>query len=297
MTQGYLSRLYSHSLAEFGEPIRLPVSQSSLLKRPILGTPFYDAMGCYPLFCCQDWSALPQDLGQLSTELISLTAVTDPLGAYTVADLEKCFNTRVLPFKRHWVVQGGKSPEAVASAHHRYYARKALQAVDVELTLHPKQYLDEWCQLYQNLCSRHHITGIQAFSPISFAQQLVIPGAIMFVARAQDQIVAAHIWYQQGTCVYSHLAAANELGYQLMAAYALHWQALDYFAERVECIHLGAGAGLAEDPQDGLTRFKKGWATDSRMAYLCGHVFDQERYQTLSRHNQTAYFPAYRQSS
>lgn len=295
MAQGYLSPLYSCSLAEFGDPLYLPASQSTILKRSIPRTPFYDAMGCYPLLCCQKWSALPQDLAQLSSELVSLTAVTDPLGAYTLADLEQSFNTRIIPFKRHWLVQGGRPPDSVASSHHRYYTRKALSAVEVEMTLQPQQYLDEWCQLYQNLCSRHSITGIQAFSATAFAQQLTIPGTILFVARVKTQIVAAHIWYQQGACVYSHLAAASELGYQLMAAYALYWHALDYFAEQADWIHLGAGAGLAEDPKDGLTRFKKGWATESRTAYLCGHIFDPERYQTLSSKSQTGYFPAYRQ--
>lgn len=45
----------------------------------------------------------------------------------------------------------------------------------------------------------------------------------------------------------------------------------------------------------GLTRFKKGWSTCTRTAYLCGRIFDRKRYMALasdggSVHN---YVPSY----
>ncbi len=56
------------------------------------------------------------------------------------------------------------------------------------------------------------------------------------------------------------------------------------------------GAGAAAGGGDGLTRFKSGWATGTRSAYLCGRVLDRERYARLAASAQPGepWFPAYR---
>jgi hypothetical protein len=59
---GYMHPNYAHSLREFGEPRELPGSGGWILERIIPGTPYRDAMGCYPLFACNDWSKLANDL-------------------------------------------------------------------------------------------------------------------------------------------------------------------------------------------------------------------------------------------
>ena len=53
---GYLSQEYAAAFAEFGTARRLPRSGGWLIERPIAGTDDRDAMGCYPLFSCADWS-------------------------------------------------------------------------------------------------------------------------------------------------------------------------------------------------------------------------------------------------
>lgn len=88
---GYLHQAYAQSLAEFGSPIKLPRSQRWILKRQILGFPYYDAMGCYPLFTCRDWSQLHADIENLNDELICLSLVTDPFGNYDETYLRRCF--------------------------------------------------------------------------------------------------------------------------------------------------------------------------------------------------------------
>lgn len=63
-------------------------------------------------------------------------------------------------------------------------------------------------------------------------------------------------------------------------------------------LNLGAGAGLSGDGTDGLSRFKKGWSTDVRLAYFCGRILQPGLYSELCRQNiapeTTKYFPAYR---
>ena len=85
-------------------------------------------------------------------------------------------------------------------------------------------------------------------------------------------------------------------GYELGAAYALLWSAIEYFQERgIRWLSLGAGAGADGRESTGLTLFKRGWSTETRPVYLCGRIIDRLRYSELSATvGSTDYFPAYR---
>jgi lipid II:glycine glycyltransferase (peptidoglycan interpeptide bridge formation enzyme) len=117
----------------------------------------------------------------------------------------------------------------------------------------------------------------------------------MFKATLDDALVGLHLWFEQGEVAYGHLGATNELGHATMAAYALYEHARDYFRARVRWLDLGAGAGSATDVDDGLVRFKRGWATGTRPVYLCTRVLDAPAYAALAAaHPPTQFFPAYR---
>ena len=105
------------------------------------------------------------------------------------------------------------------------------------------------------------------------------------------------LWYEQDDVAYYHLAAYSDAGYEHRAAFALFSAALAHFRGRVDWLALGAGAGAAATDDDGLARFKRGWATGTRTAYLCGRVLDPARYRALAGAGAgmaAAYFPAYR---
>ena len=111
MLTGYLHPDYASSWSEFGAPLHLSACGGWLLRRPIGDTTSHDAMGCYPLFCCSNWSALPQDLNAQRGDLVSIVMVADPLGDHTPELLETCFDY-VRPFKDHFVVETGPPPTA-----------------------------------------------------------------------------------------------------------------------------------------------------------------------------------------
>lgn len=300
--QGYLSPAYAQSLAEFGTPRQLPRSGGWLLERSIADTPHRDALGCYPLFSCADWPALQADLAALDDELVSVGLVTDPFGNYTEEELYGSFN-RVLRFKEHFLVDLSRDPEEYVSQHHRYYARRSLRTARFEHCADPAAHLDEWVALYQVLIERHELRGLKAFSRESFARQLQVPGLVMFrmIDTETGEGVAAHLWYVQGDVAYSHLTAFSEAGYRSSASYGLYWSAIDFWRRDlsggVRRLNLGAGAGVAADATDGLTRFKRGWSTETRPAYFCGRILNRSRYEELARHRappETNYFPAYR---
>jgi Acetyltransferase (GNAT) domain len=294
---GYSHPDYAASLTEFGQPGLLPACGGSILERPIPGNEARDAMGCYPIFSCRDWTLLESDLERIKHGLISLVLVTDPFGDYSEEQLARAFPDLFRRFKEHFVADLQQPAKSFVTSHHQYYARRALEKVTVECCHDPAEAVDEWSALYAALVARHQLTGIKAFSRAAFAKQLSVPGMVMLRARHEGETVGAHLFYEDGDVTYSHLAASSERGYELMAAYALSWAALEYFAGKVRWIDWGAGAGLSGSEKDGLTRFKRAWSNETRPAWLCGRIFDEARYRELARVNGSAesnYFPAYR---
>ena len=295
---GYMHPLYAQSLIEFGEPLELPASKSWILKRPIQGTSNFDGMGCYPIFACQDWSALGRDLAQVANQLVSLSLVTDPFGRYNQRDLLNTVIDIAKPYKQHFVIDLQRQPKSFVAEHHQRNAYKALKKVAVEICTEPIKYLDEWVALYGNLIERHQITGITKFSTTAFAKQLSIPGIIAFRARLGDRTIGMLLWYVQGNIGYYHLGAYSADGYKLNASFALFWTLLGYFAgQGLQWLNLGAGAGSQGDANDGLTRFKRGWATDIRTVYFCGRIFDRKKYKEIVEARGVSaenFFPAYR---
>ena len=299
MSHGYAHPRYAQSLSEFATPRLLPRSGAWILERTIDGTSQRDAMGCYPLFACSNWSGLEADLNDLQDELVCLSLVTDPFGEYEAGDLEACFPHKVVPFKKHFVADLASPFIESVSKHHRYYAQRALGNLEVEVCDEPSRFLDTWCKLYSHLSARHGLKGMKAFSRKAFEQQLTVPGIRMLRAIHQGETVGAHLWYQQGDVVHSHLAAVNARGYELMASYALYWSALESFSKIARWLNFGAGAGLDKNDDDGLTRFKRGWATTTRTAYFCARILETQKYESLCAARgvsaDTNYFPAYRQ--
>jgi hypothetical protein len=292
--RGYQHARYAASLSEFGAPRYLAKSGGWVLVRQISGTQYNDAMGCYPLFACDDWSKLSLDFDVLRNECVALSLVADPFGCYHVSDLRRCFTDRFFPFKEHFVVDLRSPLRGSVSKHHSYYAKRALRSLVIDRSDTPAQFLDVWTELYQCLIIRHRLTGVRAFSRQAFADQLSVPGIVMLRAIHNGETVSAHLWYIHQEVVHSHLAASSERGYELMASYALYWYALETFASSARWLNLGAGSGRESDP---LTRFKRGWATSTRSAFFCGRIFDRKKYNDVLLARQVApsnYFPAYR---
>ena len=295
---GYSHPAYAASLGEFGTPRALSRSGGWLLERQVPGIPCRDAMGCYPIFSCPDWSGLEADVDALGSDLVAVSLVTDPFGDYDLESLRSCFPDKVAPYKQHFVADLRRPRETFVSRHHRYYANRALAAVELDRADRPDALLDEWLSLYDHLIARHRLSGIKAFSRQSFRMQLSVPGVVMLRARQDGVTVGAHLWYLQDGVVHSHLAAASQAGYDVNVSYALYWFALEAFADQAVWINFGAGAGLQSDATDGLSRFKRGWATGTRLTYFCGRIFDRARYaEALAAGGlqDNDYFPAYRQ--
>lgn len=294
---GYMHPHYAASFREFGEPRELPRCGGWILERSIPGTPYKDAMGCYPLFACRDWTKLHEDLGAIGSGLVSLSLVTDPFSGVVPPYLDRNFDL-VKPFKTHYVINLKHPLKSFVGSSHRRKAHKSLEIMDVEVCHQPGKYLKEWIELYGSLTRTHNIEGIKAFSPKCFEIQLNLPGMVMFLGRKEGEVVGAVLILIQGQAAHYHLSACNSRGYKIRASYGILWKALEYSSELgIRCFNLGGMAGIKENPLDGLAQFKKGWSNDRRMVYFCGRIFDRQRYASINPQysiGEADYFPSYR---
>jgi Acetyltransferase (GNAT) domain len=295
---GYLHRGYAESFSDIAIARELRHCGGWILERAIPGSDLRDGMGCYPLFACRDWRGLVMDLPTLAGHLVSLSLITDPFGNFTEDDLHRYFDL-VVPYKQHHVTDLAVASNRGPWRSHARSAARARKSVQLEVCSTPLELLDDWVGLYDQLTVRHGITGIAAFSRRGFEKQLAVPGLVMFKASADDHVVGLHLWYVQGDVAYGHLGATSARGYELMASYALYSYAIEQLRGRARWLDLGSSAGAPNDESgSGLRRFKAGWATGSRQAYLCGRIFQPEAYARLvaaKSIGSTSYFPAYRQ--
>ena len=295
MVEGYLHPTYTDSFYEIGTPVFLPRSKGWLIKRPIPASEHFDAMGCYPLFLCENWNSLPEDINNLEDELVSVALVTDPFMQISYEQLKEIFPV-CYHYKDHYLTDFSIPLEKTISKKTRKLAARALRDIVVERCQEPIQFLDEWVDLYDVLIKRHNITGIRAFSRDSFSKLLSIPGLDLFIARLGDEIVGAEIIIQQGIYGYAHLVAVSELGYEQNATYALDWTALKNYSNSLRFMDHGSGAGL-DNEENGLVQYKKRWATVKLPVYFCGRILNERTYRGLCDHKSndgTGYFPLYR---
>ncbi|MEP7113982.1 MAG: GNAT family N-acetyltransferase, partial [Ilumatobacteraceae bacterium] len=190
-----------------------------------------------------------------------------------------------------------QSPSTFVSANRRKKIRRVLTRVDVEECSNVEAVLPALRTLYDRLVERHSITGIRALSPSAFTKQLTTPGTVLFRADHGGRTVGVTVWYVQENVAYGHLAAFSDEGYQLGASYALDWVALEALSHRVQWLDFGGGAGVEAGIDDGLTRYKRGWSTGTRLTYFCGRILNAEAYARLTSaasHPRSGYFPAYR---
>jgi lipid II:glycine glycyltransferase (peptidoglycan interpeptide bridge formation enzyme) len=208
--------------------------------------------------------------------------------------LRSAFPDHIKVFKRHFVRD--LTEAARLPAHHRRQLRRAERSVGVEMCARPLDHLDEWMDLYSGLVDRHAIRGISGFSRESFRQQLAMPEMLTLRAVRGSVTVAMALWLTSSEHAYYHLGASSPAGYEVSASYALFAAALEHLRQQgTRCVDLGGVAG-AESAEDGLSRFKRGWANSVLPAYLCGRIFDPRTYAQLSAAvgPATDWFPAYR---
>ena len=297
VADGYRSTQYVAQFSAQGRIKWLENTRGWCLERPIPEhKEWLDICGIYPFSVSSAWDHLQLDLeAARARNAISAVFVTEPLqgveDSFDRAGLGLCRR-----FRQHYLTTLERPPEEVISKHHAAESRRACRKVDVEVVACPADFLDQWCGLYGQLVKRHRITDMRRFSRQAFASLLEVPELTAFRVSRLGRTVGAQLFIQQGDLVHSHLAAYDEEGYACGASYAADFVALQHFRGSARAINWGGG--MAEDGEDGLSRYKRGWSDDQCWSWLVGEILDPQRYRLLAERTSASgisnYFPAYR---
>jgi lipid II:glycine glycyltransferase (peptidoglycan interpeptide bridge formation enzyme) len=180
----------------------------------------------------------------------------------------------------------------------RNSANQALRRQTFELIEKPVEYAATFWDLYQHTIERHAIYGIQRLSLEAITTQLDVEGVVMVVARKADVIRGIIVSYDQGEEAHLHLVAQSPEGYATKSSYGLIHYTLEALQNR-GCVYanIGGPAGISDDPEDGLYRFKSRWTRHRGATLLCGQVLHRTAYDSLvarSGCQSGTFFPAYR---
>jgi hypothetical protein len=295
----YSDIAYARTLDHIGDPLPLVHSGGWALKRNIAGTNLFDAVGSYPLLCCQQWSGLLDDIRELKASgFVSFTAVIDPFCPTGEEFLRACFPDKLVRFKKHYIADLRNNIDQNLSPHHKRSIKASLEITQVEEVTAAGNYANEWITLYEELCDYRGITGgFALFSRPALAAQLALPGALVLRGFNENGVTAMQIWLHNGDHAYFHLGASNRSGYRDKASFALTWHALHRLKKKgVYLADLGGTSGEEDSDASGLAQFKAGWSTHALPAWLAGAVLAPERYSTLSSGIEGDYFPLYRKT-
>lgn len=293
MNHPYASTAYARVFEAIAPPLWVPAWGAYVLSRELPSGGGRDAIGVYPLAVFGPDADVRAGLHWLREQgLVSIGLVPDPATAPPLSELQHAFGLCV-PFKTHLLVDYGR--EVRFSKHHRYEVKKALRQVSVEV-VPLADHVEAWCGLYADLVERHEIGGLSAFSRGAFERLAGVEGLTSVAAFADGAIVSMHLWVADAAtgCGYSLLAASSAEGYRRSAAYAVYDASIRLFSD-LKTLNLGGGAGVSAD-EDGLTRFKKGFANAEVQGYFCGAILDEARYAAMSggAAAHATPFPAYR---
>jgi len=283
---------YAAAFAPESRPIAVTSWRAAVGIRAIPGTPHEDSASCYPLMPLAGDADLPGGLAELAAAgAVSFVGVTDPHFSPSADDLARHFPI-VRPFKTHFAIDRALGPPAW-DKHHRYETRRAERRCAVRRA--PlADVCDLWCTLYGELVARHQITGPAAFGDRFFQSLSAQPHFQVFLAEIDGALVGASIWFRHADVAYYFLNASNPEGYANGAAYALMAAACDHYAE-CRWINLGGVAGSGDNPNDGLARFKRGFANATLQNHLIAAILDPALYASLSAGRpDDGWFPAYR---
>ena len=301
----YASRAYASTWSHVGDVVAMPRSGVHLLARRVHGTARHDLASPHPRIVAEDLSALRDDLRDTRVDgraPLSSVLVLDP--ALDEDAVRAAFDGAavVRPFKTHHLSDLRLPAEQRSSSHHRYYARRSAKDLAFEvleataLRARRAQVLDDVMTMYAVLVERHGIAPDARLTRASVADLLGLDEAYLVRADLDGRTVGAMLWLLDGDRAYNHLHVMADEGYRRRAAYGLYAAALDHAAGRGATVaDIGAGAGANDDPDDGLARFKQGWGTERRTAWLVGTVHDAVGYaEVCGTSGPGGWFPAYR---
>ena len=293
----YGSLSYARTQLHIGDPLWLERSAGVVLKRRIGDGAHHDLVGPYPWAGFDDWSTLGADLDAfVDAGLASATFVIAPTSNYSTGDLETSFPDYLVDFKPHHLVDLTTDFSAAYSRSHRRKIRGIGSDVECAHLSDPVAEADAWVGLYRQLVERHRIVGPANFPESALRRHLESDGMETFIARVGGRPVGMVLFIRSGATAAYHLGAYGPAGYRHNVAWGLFPLAFEYLRNAgIDLVNLGGAAGVTTDGMDGLSQFKRGWSSRSKMARIGGRILDRALFDELTGElSPGGFWPPYR---
>lgn len=260
----FCSEQYALALEEPGvRPVHVPQWRTYVLVRESARGAL-QATGLRPIASLDPHCDLQGGLDALYRDgVTSVSLVTDPMWCPDLPVLQATFNS-CRAFKESYFIDRETERVHLRKRHRNMVnrARRAVEIRDVPLAEH----LGRWLALYQGNVTSRQIA--QPFGTAYFERLLDVPGLRTTAIVVDDEIVTMTLWIEHEDVLYYHDGASNEVGFETSASYAAFAHVIDNATE-FRYVVLGGSAGLRDEPGDGLTVFKRGFANASATTYLC----------------------------
>lgn len=178
--------------------------------------------------------------------------------------------------------------------------RKALnKGVTFEVIENPKD-IGEFKQIYYSTMDRNNATGYYYFGDEYFDKTLNFFRENIIIVKAiyEEKTIAQGLYFIYGKNIHIHLSGTLSEYLYLSPAYILRYAVTMWGKENgYDMIHHGGGRSNSEN--DGLFKFKKGFAKNTEFEFYVGRkIWDNGIYLRLCKelgiNEKIEYFPAYR---
>lgn len=257
----YCSAEYASAFAGPGvRPLWVEAWQSHVLVREREGSS--PAGAARPLGSLNPRCDVSAGLAELREKGVStISLVTDPMWSPERSVLAEAFDV-CRPFKEHYLVDRDGGIRLRKRHRNRInQARRVGKVREISLSEH----LATWLELYRGNVAKLHIA--EPFPDSYFEAIAGMPSLRVLAVEAGGKLVAITLWVAHHDTLYFHDGASGEVGREVAAAYAAFAYAIETTDRRY--VLLGGSAGLRDEPSDGLSMFKRGFANAVVPGYLC----------------------------
>ncbi len=253
----------------------------NFLKNKIPNTEYYDYCNVYP-FLANNYHWLADDFDK---NAVSSVLITNPLREVVI---NRSMELEV--YKEHSIVNLKDYDLSKISEGHRRNIKKS--SLEIKVHAEPLKILDIVIAYKNDLKERHGITGITDYTKEQLAKLISVPGTFLFTAQDGSYYCNTTLFYVQDNDVYMHFSYQGQGGIEKNANFKMIHQACMFFKQLgLDRLLLGS---VPDGGNSGLSRFKKGFASELKNNYIIKTIINKELYSKLSENKTDGFFPSYR---
>jgi hypothetical protein len=296
----YTNQEYINTLKNIGDAFVIPNLNLTCVTRPIPNDKdVYDIIGPYPFIIFDDVeNELPQIrsvMEKFDNNFVTLSLVLLFMDVKKIQKAIKMEFDYFSFFKTYYSVKHSLLLPTLNSNNRRNII-KARQHFVFEFN-NRKDNVEEIFEIYRNNVQVKSLDRTHAFSLEHFKFIMQFDDNIVSVVKNKNVIESFYIWVKVSDKLYNHhLSGSTYVGKTNGASHLCLWESIKHFHKNEKDLLLGSNSGSTNEPNDGLSRFKKSYSNFEASTYVCGIILNKGIYDHLNMgiDKSLNYFPLYR---